>query len=30
MHPTDFTIRGALGAMSDGIVTAEALTAAHL
>ncbi|MBB5693825.1 Asp-tRNA(Asn)/Glu-tRNA(Gln) amidotransferase subunit GatA [Muricoccus pecuniae] len=30
MHPTDFTIRGALEALSEGIVTSEALTAAHL
>jgi aspartyl-tRNA(Asn)/glutamyl-tRNA(Gln) amidotransferase subunit A len=30
MHPTDFTIRGALDALSEGIVTSEALTTAHL
>ena len=30
MHPTDFTIRGALEALSEGIVSSEALTAAHL
>ena len=30
MHPTDFTIRGALEALAEGIVTSEALTAAHL
>ena len=30
MHPTDFTIRGALEALGEGIVTSEALTAAHL
>ncbi|MCR0981035.1 Asp-tRNA(Asn)/Glu-tRNA(Gln) amidotransferase subunit GatA [Roseomonas populi] len=30
MHPTDFTIRGALEALNEGIVTSEALTQAHL
>ncbi|SHJ33530.1 aspartyl/glutamyl-tRNA(Asn/Gln) amidotransferase subunit A [Roseomonas rosea] len=30
MNPTDFTIRGALEALAEGIVTSEALTAAHL
>ncbi|WP_458096669.1 Asp-tRNA(Asn)/Glu-tRNA(Gln) amidotransferase subunit GatA [Roseomonas sp. WA12] len=30
MHPTDFTIRGALEALAEGIVTSEALTQAHL
>ncbi|WP_426957352.1 Asp-tRNA(Asn)/Glu-tRNA(Gln) amidotransferase subunit GatA [Muricoccus radiodurans] len=30
MHPTDFTLRGALDAMAEGIVTSEALTRAHL
>ena len=30
MHPTDFTLRGALEALGEGILTAEALTRAHL
>jgi aspartyl-tRNA(Asn)/glutamyl-tRNA(Gln) amidotransferase subunit A len=30
MNPTDFTIRGALEALNEGLVTSEALTRAHL
>jgi aspartyl-tRNA(Asn)/glutamyl-tRNA(Gln) amidotransferase subunit A len=30
MHPTDFTLRGALAALSEGILSSEALTQAHL
>jgi aspartyl-tRNA(Asn)/glutamyl-tRNA(Gln) amidotransferase subunit A len=30
MRPTDFTLRGALDALSEGIITSEALTRAHL
>ncbi|UFN51032.1 Asp-tRNA(Asn)/Glu-tRNA(Gln) amidotransferase subunit GatA [Roseomonas sp. OT10] len=30
MRPTDFTIRGALEALNEGLITSEALTAAHL
>ncbi|MFH5926724.1 Asp-tRNA(Asn)/Glu-tRNA(Gln) amidotransferase subunit GatA [Roseomonas xinghualingensis] len=30
MNPTDFTIRGALEALNEGLVTSEALTQAHL
>jgi aspartyl-tRNA(Asn)/glutamyl-tRNA(Gln) amidotransferase subunit A len=30
MNPTDFTIRGALEALAEGVVTSEALTQAHL
>jgi aspartyl-tRNA(Asn)/glutamyl-tRNA(Gln) amidotransferase subunit A len=30
MNPTDFTLRGALDALAEGIVTSEALTQAHL
>ena len=30
MHPTDFTLRGALDALAEGIVSSEELTRAHL
>ncbi|WP_159348747.1 Asp-tRNA(Asn)/Glu-tRNA(Gln) amidotransferase subunit GatA [Roseomonas harenae] len=30
MNPTDFTIRGAIEALNEGLVTSEALTQAHL
>ena len=30
MHPTDFTLRGAIEALNEGLVSSEELTRAHL